>query len=78
MKKRLSKHGNSLAVIIDKPILSLLNITESSEIEITTDGVSVIITPSDKKTPSADKKFESAMNDFFKKYDSLMKKLADK
>jgi len=45
MKKRLSTYGNSRALIIDKPILDLLNITESTDLEITTDGKSLILTP---------------------------------
>ncbi|HYE77635.1 MAG TPA: AbrB/MazE/SpoVT family DNA-binding domain-containing protein [bacterium] len=38
MIKRLSKHGNSLALVIDKPILELLGIDADTPLEITTDG----------------------------------------
>jgi antitoxin component of MazEF toxin-antitoxin module len=30
MNKKLTKHGNSLALVIDKPILELLKIKEST------------------------------------------------
>lgn len=38
MVKTLTKHGNSYALIIDKPILDLLNIQPDSPLEISTDG----------------------------------------
>ncbi len=34
MRKKLVRHGNSLALIIDKPILELLGIGEEDEVEI--------------------------------------------
>ena len=43
--KKLVKHGNSYALIIDKPIMDLLGITPTTPLEITTDGQRLIITP---------------------------------
>ncbi len=45
MVKKLTKHGNSYALIIDKPIMELLNITPESPLEISTDGKSLVIRP---------------------------------
>lgn len=45
MTKRLQSVGNSSGVIIDKPILDLLRITQQTELDISTDGKSLIITP---------------------------------
>ena len=45
MIKKLVTHGNSAALIIDKPILQLLNVDTDSSFEITTDGRSLIISP---------------------------------
>ena len=45
MIKKLSKHGNSYALVIDKAILELLNITPDTELKIRTDGESIIIEP---------------------------------
>ena len=45
MAKRLQAIGNSSGVIIDKPILELLKITPDTELEISTDGERLIITP---------------------------------
>ena len=38
MIKKLSKHGNSLALVIDRSILDLLGIDEKTSLEISTDG----------------------------------------
>ncbi|HVY05668.1 MAG TPA: Rieske 2Fe-2S domain-containing protein [Burkholderiales bacterium] len=45
MTKRLQTVGNSAGVIIDKPIRELLRITPETELDISTDGNRVIITP---------------------------------
>lgn len=45
MLKKLVKYGNSNALVLDKALLELLNITEGSVVKIKTDGTSLIITP---------------------------------
>jgi hypothetical protein len=45
MIKNLVKHGNSWALVIDRPILELLKIDPESPLEITTDGRSMLIAP---------------------------------
>jgi antitoxin MazE len=45
MIKNLVKHGNSWAVVIDRPILDLLKIVPESQVELTTDGKSIRIAP---------------------------------
>lgn len=45
MRKRLSSIGNSLGIIIEKPILELLDIDRDTELELHTDGNRLIIEP---------------------------------
>jgi antitoxin component of MazEF toxin-antitoxin module len=45
MRKKLSAIGNSLGVVIEKPILELLEITRDTELDLTTDGQRLIISP---------------------------------
>ena len=45
MTKRLIQHGNSAALVIDKPILQLLGIDLDSELEVVTDGKNLILSP---------------------------------
>jgi hypothetical protein len=44
-EKALIRHGNSLAIVIDKPVLDLLQITADTKIELTTNGDSIMLTP---------------------------------
>jgi antitoxin MazE len=45
MIKNLVKHGNSWAIVIDRPILDLLRISPDQPVELSTDGKSMTITP---------------------------------
>ena len=45
MIKRLTTHGNSAALVIDKPVLELLHITMKTPLELATDGRNLIISP---------------------------------
>ena len=45
MVKRLQAVGNSSGIIIDKPVLELLRITPETELDVSTDGERLIITP---------------------------------
>lgn len=71
MVKTLTKHGNSLALVIDKPILELLNIDADTPLSITTDGKSLIIAPADpkraKKLTAAKEKVMAEWKDVFKR-----------
>jgi antitoxin MazE len=43
--KKLTAIGNSLGVVIDRPILDLLDITKDTPLELKTDGEALIIRP---------------------------------
>jgi antitoxin MazE len=43
MRKNLTVIGNSLGLIIEKPILDILGITRDTELEVTTDGRRLVI-----------------------------------
>lgn len=45
MIKKLTAHGNSAALIIDKPILELLGITMDTPLEVSTDGRNLVVSP---------------------------------
>jgi antitoxin MazE len=45
MRKKLSAIGNSLGIVIEKPILELLDFTRETELDMTTDGERLIISP---------------------------------
>ncbi len=74
MIKKLSKHGNSYALVIDRSIMDLLHISEKSELYVTTDGKSLTISPADDKRKHA--KFEKTVEKSFKKFPKMYKNLA--
>lgn len=45
MKKKLVRHGNSWALVIDKPILELLGISGKTALQIEIDGRRLVVTP---------------------------------
>ncbi len=75
MIKTLTKHGNSLALIIDRPILDLLKIDIETPLDISTDGERLIIgiaKPSVRR-----KKFEQAQEQSHQRYKGAFQKLAE-
>lgn len=62
MIKKLSAVGNSLGLIIDRPILELLDITKDTLLEVKTDGEALIIRPArSMATVPSENAFLSAM-----------------
>ena len=45
MLKKLTRHGNSLALVIDTGVLELLDIDDKTPLEISTDGTLLLISP---------------------------------
>jgi len=45
MRKRLTRSGNSLALVIDKSLLEALEIDADTELELSTDGDVLVVTP---------------------------------
>ncbi len=67
MLKKLVQHGNSSALVIEKPILELLNIDQNSTLEVTTDGKSLIIKPIEKNISKSLEKLNKAHRNTLKK-----------
>jgi antitoxin component of MazEF toxin-antitoxin module len=75
MIKNLTKHGNSMALVIEKPILDLLGADAKTSFDITTDGQALVLTPVHDKTRA--KNFKKALSSVNKKYPKALKKLAE-
>ena len=75
MFKTLTKHGNSMALVIEKPILDLLGASPDTIFDVTTDGQALVLTPvKDEKSHEA---FKMALDKVNRKYPSALKKLAE-
>jgi antitoxin MazE len=75
MVKRLTKHGNSLALVIDRGVLDLLEIDAETPLSVTTDGKCLIVSP--VRDPNRQKRFRAALQEGHRKYSRMLKRLAD-
>jgi len=75
MIKLLKKHGNSLALVIDKGVLDLLEIDASTPLSISTDGRCLVITP--VRDARRRERFRAALSEGNRKYTKMLKRLAD-
>lgn len=74
MTKTLVKHGNSLALVIDKPILDLLKIDGQTPLDVSTDGKNLLVSPVDAKRK---KRFDAASRRLRDEWSDVFKKLAE-
>ena len=74
MVKYLTTHGNSAALVLDKPILELLHIGMDTPLEITTDGSSLVISP--VKDASREKRFRASLTRVVARHGKTFAKLA--
>ncbi|HRE91241.1 MAG TPA: AbrB/MazE/SpoVT family DNA-binding domain-containing protein [Myxococcota bacterium] len=75
MLKRLQTIGNSSGIIIDKPILELLKISPETELELSTDGERLILTPV-REAPSRAERIAAAQKRTLANHEETFRKLA--
>ena len=75
MIKRLTKHGNSLALIIDRAVLDLLKIDVDTPLDISSDGHILIVSP--VRDPKRKKLFEEALKEGNRRYGKMLQRLAE-
>ena len=75
MTKKLTRHGNSLALVIDKPILDLLKIDADTPLEITTNGDELVVKP--QRDGKREKKFRESLEKTNEQFGRMLKKLAE-
>ncbi len=73
MRKRPLKHGHSLALEIDKPILEMLQITADTPLEISTNGCQLLVTPSRDK--ARQKKIQDSLKKINERFSADLKRL---
>jgi antitoxin component of MazEF toxin-antitoxin module len=75
MIKTLTKHGNSLALVIEKPVLELLGADAETPFDVTTDGQVLILSPI--KDSGRSKALSAALAKVNARYPKALKKLAE-
>ena len=73
--KKLTKHGNSLALVIEKPILDLLKIDANTLLDVSTDGDVLVVKP--QRSARANKKLKEALDWTNAPYGKALKRLAE-
>ena len=75
MLKKLTRHGNSLALVIDKGVLDLLEIDDQTPLHISTDGKVLIVAP--VRDEERRRQFQAALEKTNQRYGRAFKRLAD-
>jgi antitoxin MazE len=75
MVKTLIKHGNSLALVIDKPILEMLDVSVDTPLELTTNGDALLITP--VRDTARRRKLRASLDKINRKFGDDLKRLAE-
>lgn len=75
MRKRLTKTGNSVALVLDRPLLKATGIDADTVVEISTDGDVIVVTPVRSRKRSA--RLASALDEINARYAGVFKRLAE-
>lgn len=75
MRKRLTRTGNSLALVLERPLLEATGIDATTIVEVSTDGDVIVVTP--VRARKRAKKLESALQAINVRYAGVFKRLAE-
>jgi antitoxin MazE len=75
VRKRLTRTGNNLALVLDRPVLDAAGIDAATILEVSTNGDVILITPARPKKRAA--KLISALDAINARYAGVFKRLAE-
>lgn len=75
MRKKLTRTGDGVALVLDKPLLDAVGLTEDSEVEVSTDGEVVMVAPI--RDAARRRKVQRILNELDDEYGGVFKKLAE-
>lgn len=75
MQKTLTRHGNSYALVIDKPILELLKISPDTPLELVTNGDTLLVRP--VRDTERQERLEKTLDKINRRFGRALKKLAE-
>ena len=75
MIKTLKKHGNSMALVIEKPMMEALGITEETPLQVTVNGNALVVTPANAGV--GPERMKTVIKEIRKRYGPMLKRLAD-
>ena len=74
MTKKLCRTGNSLALVIERPILEMAKIDENTPLDVTTDGDVIVI--SKVRDERRERKLKAVVADAHRRYGRVFQELA--
>ncbi len=75
MRKKLTRTGNSLALVLDKPLLDQVGIDADTPLDVSTDGRVIVISPARDRRRTA--KLKAIVADAHAKYAGVFRRLAE-
>ena len=75
MRKHLTKTGNSLALVLDRPLLKSLGIDADTPLEVSTDGDVIVVTPVREQKRA--RKLARALDEINAQYAGVFRRLAE-
>jgi antitoxin MazE len=75
MTKKLTRTGNSLAVVLEKPILEATGIDADTPLEVSTDGDVIVISPVRSKKRTA--KLRKILEELDREHAGAFRRLAE-
>ncbi len=74
MRKTLTKTGNSLALVLDKPLLDRVGIDANTPLEVSTDGQVIVISPVRARRRTA--RLKQVVEEAHRRYSGAFRRLA--
>jgi antitoxin component of MazEF toxin-antitoxin module len=75
MAKKLTRTGNSLALVLERPILDATGIDDETPLEVSTDGDVIIISPVRPKSRTT--KLRKILTEIHRKHAGAFRRLAE-
>jgi antitoxin component of MazEF toxin-antitoxin module len=75
MLKKLTRTGNSLAIVLDKPLLDQVGIDADTTLEVSTDGQVIVLSPVRDKRRTA--RLKQIVAEAHRQYGGAFKRLAE-
>lgn len=75
MVKKLTRTGNSLALVLDRPLLEATGIDAETPLEVSTDGDVIVISP--RREPGRSEKLRAGVEEIHRRFGGVFRRLAE-
>lgn len=75
MRKSLTRTGNSVALVLDRPLLKAVGIAEGDEVDVSTNGDVIVITPARSRRQA--RELGQLLDEIEERYAGVFSRLAE-